>query len=197
MSVRGRARRAGARQLAREHVEQHFRIGAGVEVAQVLADQYLGELGSVRQVAVVTEADAVRRIDHERLRFRRTVAACSGIADVADADVALEAQHVALLEDVAHQAVLLAHEQLAFVAGHDAGGVLAAVLQYRQRVIDLLVGRRVPDDADDSAHSLKLPTAWISRRRQSACPFPRSSGSSRRARWRTAADSIAATIRPG
>ena len=64
----------------------------------------------------------------------------------------LSAQHVALLEDVAHQAVLLAHEQLAFVAGHDAGGVLATMLQHRQRVIDLLVGGRVPDDADDAAH---------------------------------------------
>jgi hypothetical protein len=44
---------------------------------------------------------------------------------------------------------------------HDARGVLAAMLQHRQRVIDLLVDRRVPDDADDSAHALKLPSASI------------------------------------
>ena len=80
---------------------------------------------------------------------------------MADADVALQPQHVALLEDIAHQAVLLAHEQLAVVAGHDARGILAAVLQDRQRVIDLLIDWRVPDDADDSAHSLMLPSASI------------------------------------
>ena len=48
----------------------------------------------------------------------------------------LQLQHVPLLEHVAHQAAALAQEQLAFVAGHDARGVLAAVLQHRQRVID-------------------------------------------------------------
>ena len=29
----------------------------------------------------------------------------------------------------------------AVVAGHDAGGILAAMLQHRQRVIDLLIDR--------------------------------------------------------
>ena len=191
------ARRAGARQLAREHVEQHFRIGAGVEMTEVFADQHFRELGGVRQVAVVPEADAVRRVDVERLRFGGGVAARGRIAHVADADVALQAQHVALLEDVAHQAVLLAHEQLAVVAGHDAGGVLAAVLQHRQRVIDLLIDRRVPDDADDSAHCLKLPSASIAVDDGSSCPFPRSSGSSRPARSRTAAAASASTNSPG
>jgi hypothetical protein len=39
------ARRADALQLGGEHVQQHFGIGAGVEVAAVLARQHLGELG--------------------------------------------------------------------------------------------------------------------------------------------------------
>ena len=38
------------------------------------------------------------------------------------------------------------------VAGDDAGGVLAAVLQQQQPVVEQLVDRRVRDDADDSAH---------------------------------------------
>ena len=54
------ARGADALQLGGEYVEQHLGIGGGVEVAPVLADQHLGELGGVGQVAVVPEADAVR-----------------------------------------------------------------------------------------------------------------------------------------
>ena len=38
------------------------------------------------------------------------------------------------------------------IGGHDAGGILAAVLQHRQRVIDPLIDRAGPDDADDAAH---------------------------------------------
>ena len=108
----------------------------------------------VGQVAVVREADAVRRIDVERLRLGGAVAAGRRVAHVADADVALELQHVPLLEHVAHQADVLAQEQLAFVLGHDARGVLAAVLQHGQRVVDLLVDGAEAHDSDDSAHGL-------------------------------------------
>ena len=88
------------------------------------------------------EADAVGRVDVERLRLGRAVAAGRRVAHVADADVALQLQHVPLLEHVAHQAVVLAQEQRALVLGHDARRVLAAVLQHGQRVVDLLVDRR-------------------------------------------------------
>ncbi len=109
------ARRADALQLGREHVQQHLGIGGRVEVPAVLADQHLGQLDRVGQVAVVREADAVGRVHVERLRLGGAVAAGRGIAHVADADVALQLQHVALLEDVAHQADVLAQEQLALV----------------------------------------------------------------------------------
>ena len=166
-NVRGRrARRAEALQLAREHVEQHFGIRRRVEVAAIFADQHVGELRRVGQVAVVREADAVRRVDVERLRLGRAVATGRRIAHVADADVALQLQHVPLLEHVAHEADVLAQEQLAFVLGHDARGILAAVLQHGQRVIDLLVDRAETDDADDSAHAcaLRCPLAGVRRR---------------------------------
>ena len=78
---RRRARaRADALQLVREHVEQHFGVGAGVDVAPVVADQHFRELGGVGQVAVVREADAVRRVDVERLRLGGGVAAGGRIA---------------------------------------------------------------------------------------------------------------------
>jgi hypothetical protein len=71
---------------------------------------------------------------------------------VPDADGALELQHVPLLEHVAHQTVVLAHEDFALEGGHDARGVLPAMLQYGQRVVDLLVGRCESDDTDDATH---------------------------------------------
>ena len=119
---------------------------------QILAHEHLGQLGGVGEVAVMREADAVRRVDIEGLRLVRAVASRRGIADVPYAHVALEPQHVLLLEHVADQAVVLAQEELALVRGHDARGILAAMLQHRKRIVELLVDRAVTDDADDAAH---------------------------------------------
>src|SRR5690606_37455665 len=71
---------------------------------------------------------------------------------MADAHVALEGEHVALLEHIAHQTGVLAQKELTFMTGHDARGILSAVLQHDQGIVDLLVDRRMPDDSDDSAH---------------------------------------------
>jgi hypothetical protein len=77
---------------------------------------------------------------------------------VRDADLAAQAEHVLVgVEHVAHQPVVLAQVQLVAVARDDAGRVLAAVLQHRQRVVQLLVDRRVRDEADDAAHVRCLP----------------------------------------
>ena len=54
------------------------------------------------------------------------------------------------------QAERLAAVECAVLVGLDAGGVLAAVLQYRQRVIDRLVDRTMGDDADDATHGNQL-----------------------------------------
>src|SRR5437899_2444950 len=151
--VRGRhASGADPLQLGSEDVQQHLGIRGGVEVTAVLADQDLRELGGVGEVAVVPEADAVGRVDVERLRLGGAVAAGGRIAHVADADVALELEHVMLLEDVAHESAALAHVELALAAGGDAGGVLAAMLQHRESVIETLVDGAHSDDADDAAH---------------------------------------------
>ncbi len=52
-------RRPEALHLARQHVEQHLRVRRRVEVSQILAHEHFGELGGVREIAVVGEADAV------------------------------------------------------------------------------------------------------------------------------------------
>ena len=201
------ARLAGMRQLAGQHIQQHFGIRTGVQVPAIFANQHFGQFGGVGQIAVVAEADAVGRVDEKRLRFGGGVAAGGGIADMADADVALQRQHVAMLEHIPHQAGLLAQEQLAFVEGHDAGGILAAMLQHRQRVIDLLIGRRVADDSDDSTHALRPPVMKLQQSiaqpddgasgpvlQACACRSRQTSESSRRIRRRKASGWIASTI---
>lgn len=56
------------------------------------------------------QSDAIRGVDVERLGLGRGRAARSRVAHMADADVAHQALHVALLEHVAHQAIILAQE---------------------------------------------------------------------------------------
>ena len=71
---------------------------------------------------------------------------------MADADGALQVAHVPGAEDVAHQAAALVHVEGAAFGCDDAGGVLAAVLQHLQSVVEQLIDGRLGDDADDSTH---------------------------------------------
>ena len=66
--------------------------------------------------------------------------------------VALQPQHVLVLEDVAHQPVGFAQMQLTVRGGHDPRGVLAPVLKIRQRIVEQLIDGPLTDDSDDSAH---------------------------------------------
>lgn len=122
----------------------------------VFAHQHVRELPGVGEVAVVCEADAIRCIDVERLRLVGTVATRRRVAHVTDADVALQLQHVPLLEHVAHETHVLAQVQRAFVLGHDACRILSTMLQDGERVVDLLVDRRETHDTDDATHGCVL-----------------------------------------
>jgi len=66
----------------------------------------------VDQIAVVRQRDAVRRIGIKRLCLIRVRAAGGGIAHMTDADVAGQGKHVAGVEDIAHETVVLAQKQL-------------------------------------------------------------------------------------
>ena len=141
-------------QLVRQHVEQHLRIRAGVDVPQVLPEQLALELLGIGEIAVVAEHDAERRVDVQRLRLGRVIRrAGGGIAAMRDADVAEQRAHVARAEHVAHQAAALVHVEFAAFGGDDPGGVLPAVLQHQQPVVQQLVDGRLGDDADDSTHT--------------------------------------------
>ena len=78
----------------------------------------------------MAEADAVRRINVERLRLCRARAPCRRITNVTDADIAGQSQHVAMAKYVANQAIALALPQAVLAPGHDACRVLASVLKH-------------------------------------------------------------------
>ena len=140
-----------ASKLAGKNIEEDFRVRIGIHVTQFVAKHFVAEFPGVDQVSVVRERDSVWRIDVEGLRFRRRLAPGRGIANVPDADTAPERLHVARLEDVAHQPVGLALVDLQ-IAGEDARGVLPAMLQRGEGVVQVLVDVRPTDDSDDAAH---------------------------------------------
>ena len=130
----------GLAQLVSEHVEQHFAVGLGVHMAQVLGIDLLVQLGGVGEVAVVCQHDAKGGADVKGLGFGGAACvACGGIAHMGDARVAVQIAHVAGAEHFAHHAFAFVHVEIAVLRGYDACRVLPAVLQHLQAVIQELV----------------------------------------------------------
>jgi hypothetical protein len=108
-------------------------IGVGVDVPPVDAEHLALQLLGVRQVAVVPERNAERRVDVERLRFLDVARGTRRrVANVGDADVADQVAHVPCAEDLAHHAVALPHRERTALPRRDARCVLTAVLQQLQ-----------------------------------------------------------------
>jgi hypothetical protein len=143
-------------QFVGEDVQQDLRIGIRVDMAQILAEQILFELPGIGEVAVVRQTDAERRVDVKRLCLGAGLAAGGRIAHMADAHIAQQPQHVPGMEHVAHQTVVLAQIQALLVAGHDAGGILSAMLQDGQAVVQGLIDPFTRHDTDDSTHGSYL-----------------------------------------
>ncbi len=142
-------------QLVGEHVHEQFGVARGVQVTPILAKQLLGEFARVRQIAVVHEHDAVGRVDVEGLRLLLIAGgALRGISDVTEAEVAHEGPHVAGAERLAHLPLRLVHVERAGGFGRrHPRGVLTAMLQQEEGVVDLLVDGPTAHHADDSAHA--------------------------------------------
>ncbi len=75
-------------QLVGKHVEQDFGVRARIQVAPILLHEQIREFIVIGQVAVVTKANTVRRVDIERLRLGRSGTAGGRITDMADTDLA-------------------------------------------------------------------------------------------------------------
>ena len=57
-------------QLVRQHIQQHLRIRAGIDVTQIRAEQINFELLGIGEIAIVAEHNTEGRIHIKRLRFR-------------------------------------------------------------------------------------------------------------------------------
>ena len=147
---------AGALQFIRQDVEQDLGVRARVDVPQVGIEKLRPELGGVGQVAVVGQRNAVGGIDVKRLGFGRAEGARGRVAHVPDADRPDEPLHVARVEHVPHQSTGLADVELHVLPGRNPGGILAAVLQDQERIVNLGAGRSVREQPDDAAHSVPL-----------------------------------------
>ena len=69
-----RSQAAGRRRQCRKHVKEHLAVTRGSQVSveeAVRAAQNLAQLVGVREVSVVHEVDAERRVDEEWLRVGR------------------------------------------------------------------------------------------------------------------------------
>ena len=156
----GRLQRQAARgfvDFVRQHVQQHLRIALGVDVPVVGAEQLGLERLGIGEVAVVHQHDAKGRVHVKRLGFFLAVGVASGgVAHLAQAAVARQRAHVAGAEHITHHAFGLVHEELALLLGHDAGRVLAPVLQQQQGVIDQLINRGVADNTNNSTHKFPI-----------------------------------------
>jgi len=130
-----------ALQFVRKDIEQHFGIGTRAQMAAVFLGKQFCQFVVVGQVAVVTQADAVRRIDIERLCFGCLCTTGCRVTNVANANVTGQAQHVTLVEHVANKAVALALAHAVVAPGNDTCSILAAMLQHGQCVVDTLVNR--------------------------------------------------------
>ena len=111
------------------------------------------QLCRIHQVAVMSEHDAKRGVNVERLRFSSACGRSSRrVATMGDAHVAGEAAHIAGTENVAHQTFVLVHVECASVGSDDTGSILPAMLQHRQAVIQELIDRTFGNDSNDTAH---------------------------------------------
>jgi hypothetical protein len=60
--------------------------------------------------------------------------------------------HVTRTENVAHQTISFVHAEGIAMAGCNTGGILTAVLQQQQRIIDELVHWAMRNDANNATH---------------------------------------------
>ncbi len=145
-------------QLVSEHVDEQLGVAVGVEVPAVDLEQLARELARVREVAVVDEDDAVRRVHVERLGLLLLGGgAARRIPHMAEAHRAEQRAHVARAVGLAHLALRLDEVQHAPFGGRDAGRILAPMLQEGECVVDLLIDGARRDDPHDAAHAVPAP----------------------------------------
>jgi hypothetical protein len=94
--------------------------------------QFIG----VGQIAVVGNTDTIGRVNIKRLRQSWTRAAGRRITNMADANVTHQSCHMLIEEDISRQADAFANMKFTIVVGDNTSGILTAMLQDSQRIIE-------------------------------------------------------------
>src|SRR6476646_6826240 len=103
--------------------------------------KFAAPLGGVGEIAVVAKRDlALVAVDHDRLRVEQSFVSGSGVARVADGEIAGEFFEDRWLEDLLDFAHGSLEIKFATVAGNDAGRFLAAVRESGRAEIGELRG---------------------------------------------------------
>ncbi len=140
-------------QFVRQDVEQHFRIGTGVHMAHVLEEQFFLQLRRIGEIAVVPQHQTERRIHIERLRFVVINGGTSGrIAHMGDTRIAGKRAHVAGAKHVVRQTIALVQMKSIALQRCNARGILTAMLQHLQTVIQQLIDGGLRYDAENATH---------------------------------------------
>ena len=141
-----------------QHVDQHFGIRIGVDVAVVCAEQLCFQGVRVGEIAVVRHHQTKRSVDVKRLGLLFAVGVASrGVAHLPQAHITWQGAHISGTKYIAHHALCLVHEKLLTLLCHYACGVLAAVLQQQQAVVYQLINRSVTDHANNATHLWNQP----------------------------------------
>src|SRR5690606_3790483 len=110
------------------------------------------ELFPIGQVTVMRQDDTERGIDVERLRLFLTGRTSRWIAHLSNAGITRQGTHITRAEDIANKTISLVHGECMTAVGGDASGILTAVLQQQQCIVDELINRVVGNDADNATH---------------------------------------------
>ena len=132
----------GCLQLVGQHIEQHFRIGLGIDVPPIEAKHLFLELSRIGEVAVVSQRQTEGRIDVKGLRLLIVSGRPGGrITHMRNPAAPWQSPHIPSAKDIANLPTALVHREGLAVRGGDAGGILAAMLQQEQSVIEKLIDR--------------------------------------------------------
>ena len=90
----------------------------------------------IGQITVVSNADAIGRVNIEWLSQCRAGTAGCGIAHMAYANVAHQSRHMLSAEHISRQTNTFADVNLTIMVGDNASGILTAMLQHSQGIIE-------------------------------------------------------------
>ena len=149
---------SGERQLISKHVQKHFGVAGRIDMTTVQFVKFLSQLFGVCQIAVVSQNNTEGCIDVKRLRFIRSrCISLSRITYLSNTAVTEQVSHIASSKNVTHKAHAFMHMEMTSFNRTDTGGVLTAVLQQQECIVQPLVNGTGSVQRHYSAHLYLTP----------------------------------------